>query len=50
MDRASVLPDRFQVLLRVDMIDLDDEVVNVEYVSHRISAPVTMLSPAAKRA
>ena len=50
LDRASVLPDRFQVLLRVDMIDLDDEVVNVEYVSHRISAPVTMLSPAVKRA
>jgi hypothetical protein len=31
----SAFPASFQVLLRVDMIDFDEEVVNVEYVSHR---------------
>ncbi|HEY3940809.1 MAG TPA: hypothetical protein VGL97_25505 [Bryobacteraceae bacterium] len=50
LDRAPVLPDRFQVLVRVDMIDLDDEVVNVEYVSHRTGASAGTLSPAAGRA
>jgi hypothetical protein len=30
------LPPHFQVLLKVDMIDFDEEVINVEYVSHRI--------------
>ncbi|MGA8593835.1 MAG: hypothetical protein WB676_03755 [Bryobacteraceae bacterium] len=38
LDRVDKLPDNFQILLRVDMIDLDDEVVNVEYVSHRAAA------------
>jgi hypothetical protein len=32
----SALPDRFQFLLRVEMIDVDDEIVDVEYVSHRM--------------
>lgn len=29
------LPRRLQLLLRVEMIDLDDEIVDVDYVSHR---------------
>jgi len=29
-------PAHFQALLRVDMIDFDEEVVNVEYVTHRV--------------
>ena len=33
----SPLPKRFQILLMVEMIDVDDEIVDVEYVSHRIS-------------
>jgi hypothetical protein len=33
----SELPQRFQILLGVEMIDIDDEVVHVEYISHRIS-------------
>jgi hypothetical protein len=33
----SALPRRLQILLRVEMIDVDDEIVDVEYVSHRIS-------------
>jgi len=32
------VPDHFQVLFKVEMIDLDDEVVNVDYVAHRIGA------------
>lgn len=32
----SALPKRFQILLRVEMIDVDDEIVDVEYVSHRM--------------
>jgi hypothetical protein len=35
--QQSALPKRFQILLRVEMIDVDDEIVDVEYVSHRIS-------------
>ena len=38
IDQGSALPRRFQILLRVEMIDLDDEIVDVEYVSHRLSA------------
>ncbi len=30
------LPESFQLLLQVDMIDLEDEVVNVRYAGHRI--------------
>jgi hypothetical protein len=37
---SEALPDRFQILLRVEMIDLDDEVVNVEYLDHRVGAAV----------
>ncbi len=33
--RAPV-PRHFQVLLRVDMIDFDEEIVNVEYLTHRV--------------
>lgn len=33
---SDTLPAHFQVLLRVDMIDFVEEVVNVEYVSHRV--------------
>ncbi len=31
------LPSHFQALLKVDMIDFDEEVINVECVSHRIA-------------
>ena len=35
--RQSVpLPAHFQILLRTDMIDYDEEVVSVEYVAHRV--------------
>jgi len=33
----TALPDRFQILLGVEMIDIDDEIVHVEYISHRMS-------------
>jgi hypothetical protein len=33
----SALPERFQILLGVEMIDIDDEIVHVEYISHRMS-------------
>lgn len=36
---AEPLPSQFQIIVRVDMIDFDDEVVNVEYVVHRSLAP-----------
>jgi hypothetical protein len=32
---TDTLPDEFQVLFEVEMIDLDDEVVSVKYVTHR---------------
>lgn len=38
LDQCSALPKRFQILLRVEMIDVDDEILDVEYVSHRMSA------------
>jgi hypothetical protein len=38
LDQRTVLPKRFQILLRVEMIDVDDEILDVEYVSHRMSA------------
>ncbi len=38
VDPYSALPKRFQILLRVEMIDVDDEILEVEYVSHRLSA------------
>ena len=37
VDQQSALPKRFQILLRVEMIDMDDEIVDVQYVSHRMS-------------
>ncbi len=30
------LPPHFQILLRVEMIDYDEEVIQVDYVSHRV--------------
>jgi hypothetical protein len=33
---SEPLPEYFQVLFEVEMIDLDDEVVNVSYSSHRV--------------
>lgn len=33
----EAVPEHFQALFRVEMIDLDDEVVNVQYVAHRIA-------------
>lgn len=35
-NRAEALPEHFQLLLRVHMVDFDEEVINVEYVSHRV--------------
>jgi hypothetical protein len=37
VNHQAALPKRFQIMLRVEMIDLDDEIVDVEYVSHRMS-------------
>jgi hypothetical protein len=34
---VSALPERFQILLGVEMIDIDDEILHVEYISHRMS-------------
>lgn len=34
--QADSLPQHFQVLLRIDMVDFDEQVVDVEYVTHRI--------------
>lgn len=34
---ATALPDHFEIVLRVEMIDFDEEVVEVEYVTHRIT-------------
>jgi hypothetical protein len=36
LGRDVAMPDHFQVVLRVDMIDFDEEVVEVEYVTHRV--------------
>jgi hypothetical protein len=33
---GSALPEHFEFVLRVDMIDFDEEVVEVEYVTHRL--------------
>jgi hypothetical protein len=30
------VPEHFQVLLRVEMVDFNEEVVDVQYVTHRI--------------
>jgi hypothetical protein len=32
----SVLPDHFQVLLRVEMVDYDEEVFDIQYVTHKM--------------
>jgi hypothetical protein len=34
----GLLPPHFEVVMRVEMIDVDDEVVSAEYVTHRIVA------------
>ena len=36
---CSTLPEQFQILLRVEMLDYDEEVVDVGYVTHRIIPP-----------
>lgn len=33
---TNQLPDGFQLLLEIEMVDLDEEVVRVDYVTHRI--------------
>jgi hypothetical protein len=38
LEQPSALPKRFQILLRVEMIDLDDEIVDVEYAGHRLTS------------
>jgi hypothetical protein len=35
-NREGALPEHFQLLLRVHMVDFDEEVLNVEYMSHRV--------------
>jgi hypothetical protein len=32
----SAVPDHFQILLRVEMVDFDEEVVDTQYVTHKI--------------
>ncbi len=34
--QSAALPAHFQILLRTDMIDYDEEVVSVEYIAHRV--------------
>jgi hypothetical protein len=36
---GAPVPAHFQVLLEVELIDVDDEVVNVRYLSHRVFGP-----------
>lgn len=36
---GDCMPDQFQMLLRVEMLDYDEEVVDVGYVTHRIIPP-----------
>ena len=38
LGRAERLPAHFQWLLRVQMVDFDEEVISVERISHRIFA------------
>ena len=35
-DKNHAFPPYFQLVLRVDMVDVDDEVIDVEYVTHRV--------------
>jgi hypothetical protein len=35
-ENRSVLPSHFQVVLRVEMVDFDEEVIDVDYVTHRV--------------
>src|SRR5260370_4615738 len=32
----SAVPDHFQVLLRVEMVDYDEEVIDIQYVTHKM--------------
>ena len=36
MNLGEPLPERFQLLLNVYLVDFDEEVINVEHVSHRV--------------
>jgi len=36
VDNDSALPPHFQLVLRVEMVDFDEEVIDVEYVTHRL--------------
>jgi hypothetical protein len=45
IDRPGAVPDRFQLLLRVDMIDFDDEVVEVACVAHRLPQAMGVQAP-----
>ena len=40
------LPQHFQVLLRVDMVDFDEQVMGVEYITHRFTTPADFVLPA----
>lgn len=42
---GSCLPMRFQILLKVEMIDLDDEIVDVELVSYRLDGLAKHANP-----
>ena len=35
-DKNLAFPPYFQLVLRVDMVDIDEEVIDVEYVTHRV--------------
>jgi hypothetical protein len=39
MEGEGALPEHFQLLLQVEMMDLDAEVVDVRYLTHRIHEP-----------
>jgi hypothetical protein len=36
VENNSVVPPYFQLVLRVDMVDFDEEVIDVDYVTHRV--------------
>jgi hypothetical protein len=46
MDMREPLPEHFQLLLRVHLVDFDEEVINVERISHRIGTSAQPHPPA----
>lgn len=47
LERPGSVPERFQLLLKVDMIDFDDEIVEVACIAHRLHQGVLDDTPSA---